>query len=156
MNKLINLSYNDIVNPPMRKCSRCNESRIIYDFKIDRKGNFSSYCKQCVAEEKKKKKELIISNKKERLRNSTRVRSLMNIVNGTNVVNNFINADLTGICAMCGEILLFGEFHHIFGEGIGLTVMLCIECHDRSNIRNINNHCISIGRRIEWGALCYY
>lgn len=133
---------------PLKECPHCKRTKSIYDFIIKRStGESSVCCRKCTS---KIKSDNITETKREK----ARVRRLMNMVNGTNAYTNFLNADLTGICAMCGEILLFGEFHHIFGEGVGLTVMLCEECHSRGN--TVNSHCLSIGRRIAWGALCYY
>ena len=67
----------------------------------------------------------------------------------------FITCDITGICSMCGEIILFGNYHHIFGNGKGFTVILCNECHYQDGMK-VKDHCLSIGRRIEYGTLCYY
>lgn len=151
----MNLSYDEIVNPPMRKCLQCNQMRTVYDFKLDRTGRPSSCCRTCIANNKKKQKEQIIAQKKERLSKKAKTKRLLNRINGVPTKINLLNADISGICAMCGEILLFGEYHHILGDQSDFTVMLCSECHSTGSTY-INYHCISIGRRIEWGALCYY
>lgn len=67
----------------------------------------------------------------------------------------FLNGYLTGICAICGTTLLFGEYHHILGDQSDITVMLCSECHDTDGITKTDYHCSQIGRKIEWGALNY-
>jgi len=72
-------------------------------------------------------------------------------------IQNLLYPDISGICSMCGEPIFFGESHHILGRDINdFTVFLCNECHITDGNKQIEYHCISIGRRIEWGALCYY
>lgn len=60
---------------------------------------------------------------------------------------------ISGICSLCGEIQIFPEYHHILGRKISdLTLSLCHDCHTS---RRGKYHYISIGGRIEYGALVY-
>lgn len=60
-------------------------------------------------------------------------------------------SQIFGICVICGNILIFPEYHHLLGrKESDFTVSMCIECH--LSVRG-EQHYISIGRRIEWGYL---
>jgi len=71
-------------------------------------------------------------------------------------IQNLLYPEISGICSMCGEPIFFGESHHIFGRDLNeFTVFLCNECHITDGNKQLEYHCMSIGRRIEWGALTY-
>jgi len=138
-------------------CNICKEIKPISDFCESELRKNKRKCRACVNKFNKKYYE---ENNEKILENFFLYGSRQNKHKYNKELNRsrpgFLNADIGGLCSMCGEILLFGEYHHIFGNGNGFTTMLCNECHTTSNMQNINNHCLSIGRRIAWGALCYY
>jgi len=154
----------------IRLCRKCGVRKEISNF-YTFYNNIMNWCKECIEEYSMKHKrnkddvltyEDIIAKEL----NSRRERKdiLFLFGNGYTIRNKtkkmsspgFLNTDITGICAMCGEILLFGTYHHILGDQSNFVVMLCSECHLTDGNMQVNYHCSSIGRRIESGALCWY
>lgn len=136
-----------------KRCRVCKKimSCVIY---INKKSNVCIQCQQ------KKRQKYYTENRDWILENSflygSRWGKKKIFKNRKRIDVGFLSADITGICAICGEILIFGEIHHVFGNSRGFTLMLCCECHNGDiSVSNLDYHCLSIGQRIEWGALCY-
>jgi len=164
---IISISENE--KKHSRICRKCEVRKEISNFYIFY-NNIMNWCKECIEEysmKHKRNKNDVLTYEDIIARELNSRREKKDIVflfgnrytlrNKTKKMSSpgFLNADVNGICMMCGEILLFGTYHHILGDQSDFTAMLCNECHVTDGNTQVNYHCSSIGRRIEFGALCW-
>jgi len=167
MNKFRYDLYNKSVHgkdSSYKTCKKCNKSKHKSDF-YSYNNRITDWCIHCFIDYSEKRYpapyEEYLASLKYYANNKKEISFLLG--NGYSIRNNkkmsstgFLNTEISGICLMCGEILIFGTYHHILGDQSDFTVMLCNECHSTDGNTQVNYHCSSIGRRIEAGALCWY